>query len=208
MKRVYFVRHGESEGNVGMAWQTWDSPLTEHGREQARFVAQRCTRLPLEHIIASPFPRAKETAEIISKEINIPIEFSDLFVERRRPSEQIGERRDDDSIDLEIIKHWHEPDWRYSDEENFFDVRDRAFEALRLLEEKEYNHILVVTHGLFLKILLGCAIFEERFTPEESGTFIRRFLTGNTGLSILEYVPIEGKNSWRVVVWNDHAHLG
>jgi broad specificity phosphatase PhoE len=37
-KIVYFVRHGESEGNVLSVFQSSDSPLSEKGRKQAVIV--------------------------------------------------------------------------------------------------------------------------------------------------------------------------
>ena len=58
------VRHGESEGNVGDAWQgTTDGPLTEEGRRQA-------TRLAgwydgLDHLYSSPLSRARDTAAVL-----------------------------------------------------------------------------------------------------------------------------------------------
>ncbi|MDP2655923.1 MAG: histidine phosphatase family protein, partial [bacterium] len=80
-KTVYFVRHGQSEGNVGTVFQPLNSPLTEKGREQAEYIAERAASLSFESVVSSPLTRARETAEAIAKRTKKSIEFSDLFVE-------------------------------------------------------------------------------------------------------------------------------
>lgn len=90
MKTIYFVRHGESKGNASDRYQMDSSLLSERGREQAVQIAKRFSRLSIETIISSTMPRASETAETISALIGLPVEYSSLFVERRRPSAQQG----------------------------------------------------------------------------------------------------------------------
>src|SRR5438067_11064146 len=65
MKTVYLVRHGESETNAGNIMFGKSAKLTARGHEQAKFIAQRCARLPIEVIISSGFLRADETARYI-----------------------------------------------------------------------------------------------------------------------------------------------
>ena len=40
MKKIYFVRHGESEGNVGLYVQTPEEPLTKEGIKQAEILSK------------------------------------------------------------------------------------------------------------------------------------------------------------------------
>ena len=66
---IYFVRHGESEGNTRGAMQgRRDSPLTEAGRQQAAATADWFRKLgePLAAVFSSPLSRARETARIIA----------------------------------------------------------------------------------------------------------------------------------------------
>jgi broad specificity phosphatase PhoE len=86
MKVAYFVRHGESEANAAKIIAGAPSPLTELGRRQAKEVAVKlvelCGRVDL--IIASPFVRTKQTAEIMAAELHYPlerIEYDDRIVE-------------------------------------------------------------------------------------------------------------------------------
>ncbi|MBX4209159.1 histidine phosphatase family protein [Candidatus Parcubacteria bacterium] len=210
MKKIYFIRHGESEGNAGPIRQTAVTSLTEKGRSQAVFVAERCAKLSIDAIISSTMTRAKETAEMIIKRTSKPVEYSDLFIERRRPSEVIGKHKDDPialKAEKEIRSRFHEQGWRFSDEENFDDLKERALAALRHLAERPEENILVVTHGIFMRVTIACAVFGDKLTGEECDQFIRAFPMENTGITLLSYDEKE-KSPWRVWVWNDHAHLG
>ena len=51
MTTVYLVRHGESETNAGTIMFGKSAKLTARGHEQAKFIARRCARLPVEVII-------------------------------------------------------------------------------------------------------------------------------------------------------------
>lgn len=61
-KTVYFIRHGESLANIGVATPDPASiPLTEKGKEQAQRVAELFSRQP-DLIIHSAYSRTLETA--------------------------------------------------------------------------------------------------------------------------------------------------
>jgi broad specificity phosphatase PhoE len=64
--KVYFVRHGQSQANLGKVYANFDSPLTELGLEQARAVAGQLADKKISLIIASDMVRAKQTAEEIA----------------------------------------------------------------------------------------------------------------------------------------------
>lgn len=210
-KRVYFVRHGESMGNAGPIRQHKGSPLTEKGRAQSAVVAERCLKLPFDAIICSTMSRAKETADFILKKVSKPIEYSDLFVERRRPSEQYGAPKGgpiDLKIEREVDAHFHVPGYRYSNEENFDDLKERARAALEYLARRPEEDILVVTHGLFMRIVLAYVVFGDKLSGKEGSQFLRAFHTMNTGITVLMYDENEKESPWWVWIWNDHAHLG
>src|SRR5581483_5723923 len=75
MKKLYFIRHGESVSNVER-WHAGriDTPLTERGRQQAREAGKKAKaqKLHFDLIVSSPLSRALETARIIAKEIGYP----------------------------------------------------------------------------------------------------------------------------------------
>ncbi len=210
MKTIYFIRHGESEGNVGLARQGAHGSLTERGREQAKFLANRCAKLSIDIVISSTMSRAKETAEIIAHTIQKPLETSTLFLERRWPSEIVGQLRADPkvvTIDA-ILKDKFEDDVRYSDEENFSDLKKRAMETLDFLKNRPEENILVLTHGFYLKIVIAHAVFGDSLNAHECESFIHAFRMENTGITVLHLDDIVENPQWLLWTWNDHAHLG
>jgi broad specificity phosphatase PhoE len=209
MKIIYFVRHGESEGNIGTIRQSSDTPLSPHGRQQAEIIAQRASHLTFDVIISSTLKRAEETAQAISKKTNKDIEYSDLFVERVHPVDLYGiSKTDPRSVEAgeTIRKNFAVPGFRYADEENAKDLMDRAQEALKFLTNRPEEHILVATHGFFLRIVMARAVFGDTLTEKETDDFVRTFQTENTGITVFSYDETKPK-PWRVLTWNDYAHL-
>lgn len=211
--RLYLVRHGESESNKQRLHQGAASLLSERGIEQAHFVARRLASVPLTTIIASPYPRAKHTAEIIAEHLNLPLEFSDLLVETRRPTEVVGKGHESD-IAREIERLYREnlddPDWKYSDEETFSEIRARAMNVFELLEDYRDDTTLLVSHGNFIRMLVTLVLFGNGVTQRELQSFREATLTSNTGITILsrhDNCAHRHGPHWQLVSWNDHAHL-
>ncbi|HVV39301.1 MAG TPA: histidine phosphatase family protein [Candidatus Paceibacterota bacterium] len=212
MKTIYLVRHGESEANAIKVHASSESPLTQKGHEQAEFIAERAMKLPLDIIVASTMTRAQQTAQHIADKTGRVITSSALFVEGRNASELIGISEIDGEgsrIQKIIDDNFYNNKPRYSDEEDFAEVTARVSSALKYLEDLPHEHILVVTHGWFLKVLLAYALFGKDVTPRECGAFVNGISTKNTGLSILVYDSEKNPSwPWSISVINDHAHLG
>lgn len=71
----YFIRHGESEGNVAGKMQGHrDHPLTALGRRQALGTGQwfADTEIRVDRVYASPLSRASETAGILAETARFP----------------------------------------------------------------------------------------------------------------------------------------
>ncbi|MDE1975368.1 MAG: histidine phosphatase family protein [Patescibacteria group bacterium] len=140
------------------------------------------------------------------------VEYSDLFVERVRPSVTHPLGKNDprrNIIENEVVKNFHLPGWRHSDEENFDDLKARAMKMLRYLSEKPEKNILVVTHGMILKVMAACAVFGEGVTGMECSRFMGAFHGENTGITVFKYDPERNPDfPWWLWIWNDHAHLG
>ncbi|MEK7604298.1 MAG: histidine phosphatase family protein [Patescibacteria group bacterium] len=210
MKTIYFIRHGESEGNTGPTRQGKMTSLSDRGRAQAATMAKRCATLPIDLLVASSMTRAQETATIIAAKIGKEPLSSELFGERRRPSAQIGQPKHSPealAIDKEIIRNFGVPGWRHSDEENFEDLRTRAQEALEFLAQRPEENIAVITHGFFMRIIMAVVVLGDELTGAECDAFTRAFHMENTGLTVLKYGS-EKEPGWWVWTWNDHAHLG
>lgn len=205
--RIYVVRHGESAGNVSKIHQTPDESLTELGKKQALDVAERFKNISIQKIISSPYTRAIETAQEIQKTTDMEIEQSDLFIEVKRPSELRGSTHDSNlhnDIFEQIIANEHDPEWRYSDEENFHDLVARVKEAIKFLEKHSEEELAVVTHSVFIRTMLGILTFQDKFSPAMLHSMGEHLKINNTGITVFEYKD----NVWRLITWNDHAHLG
>lgn len=206
-KTVYFVRHGESTHNAKGLHQDGLVELSEQGFKQAEFVAKRFLHIRVDTIIASPFTRARQTAETISAAVNLPIEFNELFVETLPPSEVIGKSKDDPeviSMHEKFRENMDNPQWRYSDEENFQDRIARAKKAVGYLEGINKNSILVVSHGAFIRYMLATMVLGEELKPSQWHRVIRFFHTTNTGITVCKY---DTEHRWKLYHWNDVAHL-
>lgn len=213
-KHFFFVRHGESRANATGIREGISSPLTERGKMQAGEVAKRMQKLGIQRIITSGHLRAEETAHICAEHIGIPTVLqSTLFGERRNPSIMIGKGDDDAGIIRvweEIETNYGNPEWRHSDEENFEDLRSRVISGLHFLTEVPETHVMIASHGLFMKAILAHVIlgdilngriFWDQFVPIKN--------ISNTGIMHLEYTENYRGSAkiWKLVSWNDHAHL-
>ncbi|TSC69328.1 MAG: putative phosphoglycerate mutase [Parcubacteria group bacterium Gr01-1014_56] len=211
MKKVYFVRHGITEGNEKDAYQLPTMPLSESGRAQANFLAKRFETIPLDIIISSDMARAAETAKIVSDGTGHVLVLEPLFHEILRPSVVRGKIRTLPEV-LEVMNivhtYWSEKEKKHSDEENFFDLKERATKALEYIKSRQEENILVVTHGHFLRMLLAVMLFEELLNPELFAAIEKFFYPSNAGITMCEYDNPYHKNKWRLFTWSDYAHLG
>ena len=85
MITFYLVRHGESENNVLNIVNSLPEEkkyhLTEKGRKQVEKTAALLVPKHIDVIIASPLLRTRETAEIISLKIGLPVIFDGRLCE-------------------------------------------------------------------------------------------------------------------------------
>ena len=208
-KIIYFVRHGETVLNAEGVRQGSEGSLTQRGRDQALATAKR---FPKEKgrpqiIISSPYERTKETAEIISKEIGVKVKYSYLLKERRNPSEIIGhwggEREIKQIIDR-MDKSYHADDLRISDEENFTDLKKRAKKLLKYISQKSQKRIILVTHGIFLKMVISYMLYGDKLTASQYNTLSYFNPAKNAGMAICSYTHHWfKKKEWKLLVWND-----
>lgn len=81
MTTLLLVRHGETDWNRDHRWQGQsDTPLNETGRQQALELAE--TLDPPDQIYSSDLARARETAEILSSRLEVPVVLDDRLRER------------------------------------------------------------------------------------------------------------------------------
>lgn len=148
------LRHGESTKNTpdiiqGMLEHDHHH-LTQAGRDQVTDSIQKIKEAGgVDLIYSSPFLRAKETAEIVAKALDIPVHVDDRLKEIYDGMEREGKPI------LDYRKDWTF-DTKEADGESWREVWIRMSRALCDLDKQhEGKRILIVSHGDSLWLLKG-----------------------------------------------------
>jgi len=199
---ITLLRHGESVGNAdGYHQGQFDFELTETGRLQVRTLAERWQAKgnQFDAIIASPLARARQTAEILTESLSVPLEFDLLWMELNNGV-------------LAGLKHevasekYPRPDFRNpytpigQTGESEWELYLRAGKAVQSLLYRSPGRYLVVSHGGILNMALRAIL---GITPQanwQGASF--RFL--NTTYAVLEYDP--QRHRWGLDQFNPQAH--
>jgi len=207
IKRVYFIRHGQSEANEKNVLGGKSVQLSDQGHHQAVAVAERCQSIDIDTLYVSDFIRAEQTATAISEAIKIPLIKNPIFGEFLEASEFEGLAEDDDRVlayrkerDFHVAAN---PDWRHGDGETVSEFMERLHQARHVLESAVGENIAVVSHAFFIQSFVATILLNTNHPSQEWLSIIKTFTHSNTGISMLRY---ENKR-WRVVVFNDHAHF-
>jgi len=123
-KKLHFIRHGESYGNIGK--DMIDSPLTDKGIEQAKLLNGH-----YDCVVVSPLRRAKETLHYSS------ITYDDVITNNNFRERIIG-MTDRLLLEYEEIET----------DKQFFDRVNKFHIELELLCEK-YDNMLLIGHAYF-----------------------------------------------------------
>lgn len=205
--KLYLVRHGQSEQNADERHQHAETPLSEEGFVQSRAAANRLASFPIDIIITSPFPRARQTGDVIKEKLGVPLEQNDLLHEIKRPKEIEGKSVQDlevQRIKTQLWDHLDDPMWHFSDEENYFDVTARIKRFVEMLDARSEKHIVIVSHAVVLKILMMLLVFAEQSSPIMYRRVYGHFGFSKCGITMIERVE---NGRWVLEAWNEHAHL-
>ena len=160
---MILVRHGQSAWNVVYAKtrvdpELPDPGLTDEGRRQAELAAARLRPLGAKRLIASPYTRTLETAEIIAGLLGLAIEIEPLVREHGRFNCDIGSAR---SI---LARRWPALDFAHLEEEWWpaaldesdadLAARSRRFRD-RMTADPAWSEVAVVSHWGFIRNLTG-----------------------------------------------------
>jgi len=206
MKRIYFVRHGQTQANIDRYFSDKNEPLNEVGQRQADIMAERTKSIDFDKLVASDFVRARQTAEAIAKIKGSEIEVQPTFGEKLEPTSLIGQS-EDEGIGEQFINdckaNVENPDWRYEDGENYSDMFKRVLLAKKFLEEDESESIFVVSHSIFSRIFAAAILLDSKEPTIEWFNLAYRLGLNNTAISLFTIK----NNKWKLTMWNDHAHF-
>lgn len=208
-RRFFLIRHGETLLNHEHIRQGEEGTLSEEGRHQAERVGKALSSLHIKRILSSTYPRAQETAQIVNTYLKVPIVYSKILTERRNPSEIIGKSTHDPDV-IRIVDQmdtaYHDDDYRFSDEENFSDEKERARKCLNLLALQSARENVIITHHHFLKMLVAYALYHERLHASDFIKVSFFNVSNNAGITVCEYHPwkmFSKTHGWEVLSFNE-----
>ncbi|MFC1751664.1 class I tRNA ligase family protein [Patescibacteria group bacterium] len=154
---LFIMRHGQSENNVicinNSMPEVKKYPLTEKGRGEAKEAAIKYKNKKIDMIFSSPIMRTKETAEIISKELGIPV----IFDERIREMD-LGEFNNKACSEFHKV-YPTRMSWAKNTShgvESGEQIKKRVEEFLSEISDKYKNkNIVIVAHAGVCQILFG-----------------------------------------------------
>jgi broad specificity phosphatase PhoE len=175
--KIIFVRHGESEHNAKHSEEE-NSGLTKKGEIQAKYLGMRLKKCKISSIYTSNLLRSKQTGEIISKIIKVPVKgrFEELDEYSSKNFRSVFTRT--------------------------FNMRLKKLRKLLdkiSKERKKDRTILIVAHGGTNRIIMGY------FLQLPLKKQLLRFTQHNTGINSIDWND-DFKN-WRMEHMNDIAHL-
>ena len=205
---LYLIRHGQTADNAQRKVGSYDITLSQKGIDDADKLAQRLSAEKIDAIISSDQKRAVQTAEIIASALKLAVQKEQLVRERKGPTSLIGE-----SIDSPKVKAWskhldeqaHDPSLHFEDAENASEVVKRVQTFLQKVGQRTEQRICVVTHAGFLRYFGATVLLGAKVRPEVVRHIYSNFVHNNTAITVCELTKEKG---WRLITWNDQAHLG
>lgn len=170
--KIYFVRHGEKEH------EGFESNLTTNGKMQVEKIVKQLKTASIQKIYCSANPRAMQTAEIISKELNVPI--AQLKTVQELPRE----------VFFKLQQEWTLEDKKLIENINKF------------LEQLEGNNEDVI---LSMHAGINRAILSKILDIPLEKTIL--FTQDIACLNIIEYKEIYGQKRWCINLLNSTHHL-
>lgn len=198
MAKIYLTRHGQTVWNQqGRLQGSQNSDLTKLGIEQAMWLSKALADVEFEKIYSSPLERALATADIVRGDRNQNINTIEELKECNFGIwegwliDEIKEKFPDESY-----LFWNEPD-KYIpiDGETFDAVEERVIPVIEMIAKKHDGNVLVVAHGIVLKIIMNYYMKKDRASLWDD--FVKP-----TSLSIIKI----DKTGEEVLLYGDTSH--
>jgi len=141
-KPFYMIRHGETQANKDRVMAgSIDSPLTQRGRDQAYAIHDILAHLPVPPVAIahSHLSRARDTAEIINQQLDLPM-IEDADLAELHTGDWEGASYDECRS---ILHSWDTP----PNGESFEEFITRLSRAKNKLLDAHDGPVLIVCHG-------------------------------------------------------------
>lgn len=165
--KIILVRHAQTNYNIlklANADPSVDVHLSEEGIKQAENLAELLKDVDYDVVYISELPRTRQTAEIINK-----YHDKELIVDPRLNDNKTGFESKPVADFLNAVESADDP-WNavFGDGESLNTAAERAQKFIDELRTKEYETVLVVTHGFITQAIFG---YLEGKTLEEASKF-------------------------------------
>ena len=151
---IYLVRHGADDNSKRGGWS--NHPLTDEGLKQSEELAHRLkeNKCNAEIIYSSDLLRAKQTAEILAKHLNLDIEYISDF--REVNNGDLAGMDNAVADELYPNHYWRKLEWNqhYPNGESPKDFYERIKTAWKKLIKGNHNSIILVTHGGVINVIM------------------------------------------------------
>lgn len=198
IRRVIFIRPGETDWNRAGRWQGWvASPLNAHGRAQAAALSRFVRHIGLSALYTSDLRRALQTAAPLAEALG----FAPI------PDARLRERSVGlwQGLTLQEMRDWYPEDFNalLRDREHFripggesrADVRQRMSAAFAdIIAQDAGETVAILSHTAAIKLLL------EAVLPGVSGDALE---IGNTSATTIR----RSEAGWELLAADDLTHL-
>ncbi len=199
--RLYLVRHGETNWNKETRFQGQvDIPLCEKGIEQAEAVSKRLAGQNFAAFFSSSLSRARETADIIAKPHNKPVQaVPDLQEMNFGYWEGLTVEEIRQKYDRESAAWWSRPlENRVPGGETLVELAERSVQAVKTIIQKyPEGQVLLVTHGGVIRCIVAAVLGIDL-------NQYWRLRQDNASLSIIDFYQWDKAI---LMLYNDCSHL-
>ncbi|MBW2967846.1 histidine phosphatase family protein [Candidatus Woesearchaeota archaeon] len=149
--KIFLIRHGETTGDIEDRYGgDYDDHLTEKGRQQTQELTKKLRDKGIEKIFHSPRIRAAETATIVGKVLDVPLEVVQDIRERNAYGVLTGltkaealEKYPAEVAELKRDKKRH----KVSDSEPYDHFMERVINAFKDTTSQDHRTIAIISHG-------------------------------------------------------------
>lgn len=189
---IYFVRHGQTDGNVAKRHQANTTRLTDLGRQQAEAAAQKVKEINPDFFISSSMVRAIETSSIIAQTCDIIPSTGALFAELERPTKMYGfHHKDPRSLWFYIRWYFGLVNVEHNGAESYKMFIERITKAQEALMKYPLDaKLVVVSHSVFINFFIAHMCDKRPMTPWRAlWYFIQVFRIKNGSITKVIYSP-------------------
>lgn len=201
MKKVYIVRHGETDINKQglIQGRGIDAPLNETGIIQAEALCSFFRNRHIDAIAVSSLHRTHRTAQPVAGMKNISMEiFPELDEMSYGEYEGVSVHSVDEKM-IEIKRNWHNgnTDVAIPGGESPDEVYRRASGRIHhLLDDRPERHWMFMLHGRLIRILLSGWIYNDL-------RYMEKIQHTNAGINVLQF----DNGRFEPLLLNYSAHL-